>query len=157
MAFPFDVLSWLIRGRYKTSPTAVSDGGTPELLTDALGRLRVVIDSALSSSYSFHATTNLASQGAIKASAGSLRQLVATNTGGTAVWLAVCNSAALPGSPEALAASIKLLLRVPATDTITLPLDGEVAFSTGIYWVAFTDADLETEAGAVLKIHALYL
>lgn len=156
MAFPWDVLKWAVRAVYKLTPPVASDGELVDLQADANGNLKVVVVSS-GSGYSYHVTTNLASQGAIKASAGSLRQLVATNTGGTPVWLAVCNSAGVPGSPEALAASIKLLLRVPASDTITLPLEGEVAFSSGIYWLAFTDADLETDAAAVLKIHALYL
>lgn len=158
MAFPFDVLSWLIRGRYKASPTAVSDGGTPELLTDALGRLRVLIDSTSGTTpYSVHAPTGLLSKGAIKASAGSLRQLVVTNTHSAAVWFVLFNKASQPSSPEEAAALTKMFFKVPAEDSVSLELVGDLAFSTGIYWVAFTDVDLETEVAAKIKLLAFYL
>lgn len=158
MAFPFDVLSWLIRGRYRVSPTAVSDGGTPEMAMDALGRLRVIVDSMSGTTpYSVYAPTGLLAKGAIKASPGSLRQLVVTNTHTAAVWLTVFNKATQPSSPEEAVALMKLMIKVPAEDSLSLPLVGDLAFSTGIYWVGFTDTDLDTEVAAKIKILAFYL
>lgn len=158
MAFPFDVLSWLIRGRYRASPTAVSDGGTPEMAMDALGRLRVIVDSMSGSTpYSIYTPTGLLSKGAIKASAGSLRQLIVTNTDSVVAWIFVFNKATQPSSPEEAVSLTKLVFKVPASDTVSLPLVGDMAFSTGIYWVGFTNADLDTEVAEKLKVAAFYL
>lgn len=148
------VFPWLGHGRYKASPSAVSNGQVAELLTDSVGRLIVVPSS---SAYSYHVSPALTSQGAIKTSAGSLRQLIVTNTGPDEAWIVVCNSTALPGSPEALVAAMKLLIRVPGTNTVSLPLEADIPFSTGIYWIAFTSAELEIDADPFIKMHALYL
>lgn len=154
MAFPFDVFSWLIRGRYKASPTAVSDGGTPEFLTDALGRLRIVIDSmAAATAYSFYRTAaGPAKEGVIKASAGSLRQVIVSNKDTVDIWIGIFNAAEV--GTGVLFAEFK----VPAEDSVTLALEGDVAFSTGIVWVARTDFDLENEpVDPVIFLSALYL
>lgn len=41
MAFPFDVLSWLVRARYKLTPPAATDGETIELQATVNGALKV--------------------------------------------------------------------------------------------------------------------
>lgn len=41
MAFPFDVLSWLVRARYKLTPPAATDGETIELQATVNDALKV--------------------------------------------------------------------------------------------------------------------
>ena len=99
MAFPYDVLSWLIRGRYKISLPTVSDGGTPELAMDAQGRPRVVVDSmpgSGSSAYTHYNLTTPNSKGTIKASAGALRQVVINNDHTSELWVCLFNKASTP-------------------------------------------------------------
>ena len=43
MAFPWDVLGWLAKARYKITALALSDGGSAELPCDSKGRLLVRI------------------------------------------------------------------------------------------------------------------
>lgn len=156
MSFPWDVLKWAIRATFRLTPPAASDGELVDLQADANGNLKVVVVGSSNATYSYHVSPALTSQGAIKTSAGSLRQLIVTNTGPDEAWLVVCNNPELPGSSEALVAAMKLLIRVPGTDTVSLPLEADIPFSTGIYWVAFTTAELEIDADPFLKVHAFY-
>lgn len=158
MPFPFDVLSWLIRGRYKASPTAVSDGGTPELAMDAQGRPVVVVHSMPgsggSSGYTHYNLTTPNSKGTIKASAGALRQIVINNDHSAELWVCLFNKASVPGPSDL--ALIMFKIRVGSKETVNLPLVADVAFGTGIAWFTFADVDMTTEGAAKIKINALH-
>lgn len=156
--FPFDVLSWLMRGRYKISLSPVSDGGTPELLTDAYGRLRIVIDSVLgtSSSYQAYTHTGLVFKAQVKEAAGVVRQVVVTNTDAVEAWVAMFDLATMPGSAPSDLDAITTLLVVPPGETVSLPFEADVTYGDGIAFMAFTTADLDTPFGSKLKVHLLY-
>lgn len=156
--FPWDVLAWKVKGLFRLTPTSVSDGESPDLLTDALGRLRVIVDSTSGATpYSVYAPTGLVSRGAIKASAGSLRQVLVTNMHTAPVWLTIYNKATVPSSPEEQAALLKIIVRIPAEESLSMPLVGDMAFSSGIFFIGFTDTEFETEVAEKLKIVAFYL
>lgn len=157
MAFPYDVLSWLIRGRYKISLPTVSDGGTPELAMDAQGRPRVVVDSmpgSGSSAYTHYNLTTPNSKGTIKASSGALRQVVINNDHTSELWVCLFNKASTPGPSDL--GLIMFKIHIAAKETVSLPLVADVAFSTGIAWFTFSDVDMTTEGAAKIKINALH-
>lgn len=159
MAWPEQIFKWLGYGQYRSSlPTAASDGGSVPLLTDAYGRQRVVVDAASGSgSYATYTHTGLIYQAQVKESAGTVRQIVVTNTDTASdAWFAMFNLATMPGlTPEDLDA-VTTILVVPAGETVSLPFEADVTYANGIAFMAFTTAELDTEFAAKLKVHILY-
>lgn len=157
MAFPFDVLSWLIRGRVKTTPPSASDGETVELQCTPAGRLKV--DAQLSSSVTYSQykpPSGADKKGIIKASAGSLRYVQVTSKDTVGCFFQVLNQATAPAGGEA--STIVLTVWIPAGESRAINLPSDLAFSTGIAWAASTTmADCTLVSGQHLWVNAFYL
>ena len=153
------VFRWLGHGRYwSTLPTAAASGDTVEALFDAYGRQRIVVDAASGSgSYSTYTHTGLIYQAQVKESAGTVRQIVVTNTDAASdAWFAMFNLATMPGlAPEDIDA-VTTILVVPAGETVSMPFEADVTYDTGIACMAFTTGELDTGFAAKLKVHILY-
>ena len=155
MAWPEQIFRWLGYGTYKTSPTAVSDGQSAPLLTDAYGRLQVAVASSSSTSYTTYKHSGVLHKAVVKASAGTIRQITVTNTDTVDSWVAILNLATLP-SVEADALTIWQIVKVPAKDSVSLTFAADVSFTTGLTFVGFTTSDLDTESADKLKVVILY-
>lgn len=133
MPFPFDVLSWLIRGRVKTTAPSASDGETVELQCTPAGRLKV--DASISGSSQptgYRRTGNALEYRAVaKASPGSLLEIYGFNSDDTnAFAFQIFDKASFPVVDEVPLISIYLKPGDNFSFTPSYPL----VFSTGITW-----------------------
>lgn len=152
MAFPFDVLSWLIRGRYKVTPPALADGEAGEIRVDSSGRVLVVVDSATPPTVSYHDTVEPAGKAEIKATAGSLHELWGFNDGETTVYLQIHDSS---GEPDPATVPV-MVFKLAAGASFSFALKSPRAFTNGIYWAASEVPGGYTSAVASLVVGATY-
>lgn len=132
MSFLSKVFPWLGHGRYKASPTAVGDGQVAELLTDAVGRLRVLIDSAGPSGATPVRQLAGAKKGTLKAGAGSLLEVSLWNSSASPVWFQVHNKASDPANGETCVDQVL----IPAGGSLGWRPMVPVACGTQVRWAA---------------------
>lgn len=160
MGWTDQIFKWLGHARYKASPSSVGDGQVAELLSDALGRLRVVVDTMPEggggATHNHYNLTSPNYHGVIYAFPGTLRQVILHNDHAADVWVALFNKTSNP-APGDIPSLVMFKVRVPAYDTVSLLLADEVSFSTGIAWHAFADVDMTSDAPSKIKVNALYL
>jgi len=157
MPFPFDVLSWLIRGRVKTTPPSAADGETVELQCTPAGRLKVDAQFTSAVTYSqYKPATGADKKGVIKASAGALRYVQVSNkSSSTGYWLLLLNKSTLPVDGDAV--EVVFPLWIPAGETRAVDLPADLVFSSGIAWCASTSmGDVTLPVGDNLWVNALY-
>lgn len=138
MGFPFDVLSWLIRGRVKTTPPSASDGETVELQCTPAGRLKV--EASISGSTQptgYRRTGNALEYRAVaKASPGSLLEIYGFNADDVNAYaLQIFDKATFPVANDVPLVSIYLKPGDNFSFTPAYPL----AFATGIAWALSSD------------------
>ena len=104
--------------------------------------------------YSTHRNSAAAHNAVVKSSAGTLRQIIVSNNHTAAVWIAVFDTFEVASVDVS---NLKFLFKVPAEDSATLSLEGNVAFDDGIVWTAATDFDLNVDAPDDIIATALYL
>lgn len=134
MAFPWDVLGWLAKARYKITALALSDGETAELQCDSKGHLKVRIISEGDPAVAASRQLTAAKKGTLKASAGSLVEVAIWNKSAVALWFQVHNKASDPVDTEACVDQVM----VPAGATIGWRPVVPVACATQVRWAAST-------------------
>jgi len=142
MAFPFDVLSWLIRLRYKLTPPVATDGDTVELQGDASGNIKARIMAEGPPDLAAVRQKTGARVGSIKASPGSLFEVTVWNKGADAVWFQIHDKASAPANGDTCVDQ----LYVPAGATVGWRPVVPVACATQIRWVSSTTPGTCTEA-----------
>lgn len=117
-------------GRYRAEPTAVSNGDAVDLLTDAIGRLQVVMAAAAPSGAAVVRQKVAAKRGVLKSGAGSLIELAAWNSSEEGVWLQIHDKASNPADGETCVDQ----LFVPASGACGWRPAVPVSCLTGMRW-----------------------
>ena len=146
MAILDKVFRWLGHGRYSsTLPTALNNGDVGELLIDAYGRPRVLVESSAPPSATAVRQLTAASTGILKAAGtGTLYEVTVWNSGASALWFQVHDKASAVSPGDACVDQIL----VPAGASVGWrPAIGPSA-STQLRWAASTTASTYTAPGA---------
>lgn len=153
MNWPETVFRWLAHLRYRSEPTAVSEGEAVEQLADRYGRARVVVEQTVPSGATYTRCRG-ASQLVAKASAGNLLELWGFNDEASVVYVQLHNASSLPSN----GATPLEVLRVPAGGSFSFAPSAPLSFTTGLVIVASSARDTLTHsASAHLTITAAVL
>jgi hypothetical protein len=144
MAFPFDVLSWLVRLRYKITPPAAADGETVELQGDVHGRILARVEATGPSGATPARQLAPARHGLLKAAPGSLLEVSLWNNGESALWFQVHDKASAPGNGDTCVDQVML----PAGGAIGWRPMVPVACATQVRWAASTTPGTLTLPGS---------
>lgn len=135
MAFPFDVLSWLVRARYKLTPPAATDGETIELQATVNGALKVSSEAPAPGGY---ARTLEDTDALVKGTPGELIELWGFSRDAEQdLYLLLVNkaSAAVDGDTPLE------VFPIPALQPFAFAPRAPLAFSVGIVWAVSTLPD----------------
>lgn len=134
MGFLDKVFPWLGHGRYQAAPTPALEGTVKELLIDALGRLRVVVDGETALGATAVRQLTAAKRGTLKGTPGSLVEVTVWNKGASPLWLQVHNKGSDVSNGDAAVDQVL----VPAGATVGWRPAVPVACATQIRWAAST-------------------
>lgn len=132
--FPFDVLSWLVRLRYKLTPPVAADGETVEIQGDVNGRILARVEADGPSGATAVRQLVGAKVGTLKASSGSLLEVSLWNQGAVPLWFQVHNKASAPINGEACVDQVM----VPAGGSLGWRPMVPVACASQVRWAAST-------------------
>ncbi len=126
------IFKWLGYARFKVAPVAVGDGQVVELLADAFGRLRTVVEGPTPAAYS--RSVGQAS-GVAKASAGQLLELWCSSLDSGSGYLLLFDAAAVPPSGTV---PLEVFPLGPG-ESLAFSPSAPLPFSTGLSWAISTD------------------
>jgi hypothetical protein len=157
MAILDKVFRWLGHGRYWSSlPTATSNGGVVELLSDAYGRLRVVVDSTTAPTaavVSYHDTVDPADKDEIKVTGGTLLALHGFNDSESdTVYLQIHDAS---GEPDPDTVPV-MVFRLEPGAHFAWGLDAGRTFTDGIYWATSSVCGGYTAVAGSVVLQAVY-
>ena len=148
MAFPWDVLVWAIKARFKLTPPVAADGEFVELQSDANGRLLVVVQGPRPAGYR-RPGASLEHRAVAKASPGSLLEAYGFNDDdATSYYLQFFDKAVSPVDNDVPLVSVKLR----PGDNFSFNPSSPLAFATGIAWALSTSPTKYT-SGATSKAY----
>lgn len=148
------IFDWLGHARYNATAPTAADGEQVELQCTKDGRLKVDIASTGATVWSSPGAAT--SERIVKASSGTIYRLMVSNSGGSDVFLFLCNASARP--VDGSTAEIVPPLKIPAGGS------GEIDFelrpynaTAGVYWGASsTHGTFTYSAGATLLVATEY-
>lgn len=143
MAFPFDVLSWLVRLRYKLTPPVAADGDTVELQGDVSGNIKARIMAEGPPGLAVVRQLDAAKRGTLKAAPGSLFEITIWNKGSDPVWFQVHDKGSGVNDADVCLDQIF----VPAGATVGWRPVVPVACATQIRWAASSTPKAATILG----------
>jgi hypothetical protein len=153
MAFPFDVLSWLVRLRYKVTSIVLADGEAGEMQGDANGNLKTRVMAEGPPGLTAVRQKTAAAAGTLKASPGSLYEITVWNTDAAGIWLQIHDKASAASAGETCVDQVY----VPAGATVGWRPLVPVACAIKIQWAASTAPGTLTAASAVVGLSAAVL
>lgn len=132
MAFPWDVLLWGIRLRFKLTPPAAADGELVDAQGDANGNLKVRVVNEGPSNATPVRQKAAARRGILKTTAGSVLELAVWNNSSDPIWFQLHDKASNPTDGDT------------CVDQVMVPAGGSVGWrplvapscSTAVRWSA---------------------
>ncbi len=140
MAWVDQVFKWLGYAQYNSTPPTLAEGEVGPLQSDVNGNLKVsVVGGSISAgepaAASVQQATDLSYGEIVKASAGSLVEIVGFNNSSSDRYLIICNSVTVPANATATTSDVCKVFLVPGGAPFSYSPPRPLVLGTGISWV----------------------
>lgn len=140
MSWVDQIFKWLGYSQYNATPPTLAEGEVAALRSDVNGNLLVnlavgTVTAGEPTAPSVAQTTEPDDKGIIKASAGSLVEIVGWNNSSDDRYLLLRDAATVPADGVATTTTVFKVLRVPGLAPFSYTPQRPLVFSTGIVWV----------------------
>lgn len=161
MSWVDQVFKWLGYGQYNSTPPVLTEGQVGPFQTDVNGNLKVnlavgTVTAGEAAAASVAQTTAPASSGIVKASAGSLVEIVGWNESPDDRYLILRQAATVPADATATTTTAFRIIKVAGGAAFSYSPPRPLVFSTGIVWVCSSTRATVT-ASADFYLFAQYL